>query len=410
MRTIAKVGIVGAGTMGGGIAMNFLNAGVPVVLLEVRGEALERGLGLIRKNYEASAAKGRMTAAEVEARMALCRGSLDYAHIGDCDLAIEAVFEAMDIKKTVMARLGVVCKRGAIIATNTSTLDVDVLAAASGRAADVVGMHFFSPANVMRLLEVVRGAKTDPEVLATVLDLAPKINKVAVVSGVCYGFIGNRMLEPYLRECESLLLEGATPTQIDRAIEAYGMAMGPCRMIDMAGVDVAAKVVAERAKEGKLPADPAYRAACQALAALGRHGQKSGAGYYRYDGRSPVHDPEVDQIMAELARRFAIARRSDISDAEIVERCFYPLVNEGAKILEEGIAYNAADIDSVWLNGYGYPAAKGGPMTSANAIGLPQIEARLAHYGAQRGDAHGYWRVARLLDELATAGQRFGEA
>lgn len=389
LRTIGKVGIIGAGTMGGGIAMNFLNAGIPVVLLEAAEEALERGLGLIRKNYEATARKGRMTLEQIEQRMALCSGSLEYADFRECDLLIEAVFEDMEIKKAVMAKLGDVCKPGAILATNTSTLDVDVLAAASGRAEDVVGMHFFSPANVMRLLEVVRGRDTAPEVLATVLALARTIKKVAVVSGVCFGFIGNRMLEPYLRECEALLLEGATPTQIDKAIEAFGMAMGPCRMIDMAGIDVAAKVVLERRKEGTLPADPSYRMACQKLFKLGRLGQKTGAGYYQYQGRTPVHDPEVDGILAALADQFGVSRRSDISDEEIVERCLYSLINEGASILEEGIAYRSGDIDIVWLNGYGYPAVKGGPMYSANVIGLIQIQARLEHYAARRGTITG---------------------
>jgi 3-hydroxyacyl-CoA dehydrogenase len=289
--------------MGVGIAMNFLNAGIPVVLLEVKEDALERGLGTLRRNYEATAAKGTMTPEQVGERMVLCSGTLDYAELADCDLVIEAVFENMGLKKSVMARLGKVCKPGAIIATNTSTLDVDALAAASRRAADVVGMHFFSPANVMRPLEVVRARETAPDVAATVMALAKTIRKVAVVSGVCFGFIGKRMLEPYLRETEFLLLEGATPAQIDRAIESFGMAMGPCRMADMAGIDVAAKVVLERCKEGTLPADPSYRVACQRLFELGRHGQKTGAGYYRYEGRKPLHDPEVDAIMATLAQQ-----------------------------------------------------------------------------------------------------------
>jgi 3-hydroxyacyl-CoA dehydrogenase len=256
----------------------------------------------------------------------------------------------------------------------------------------------------------VRGHETAPAVLATVLALAKTIKKVAVVSGVCFGFIGNRMLEPYLRECEFLLLEGATPTQIDQAIESFGMAMGPCRMIDMAGIDVAAKVVLERRKEGTLPADPSYRMACQKLFELGRHGQKTGAGYYKYEGRTPVHDPEVNGIMAALAKQFGIARRSDIGDEEIVERCLYPLINEGARILEEGIAYRAGDIDIVWLNGYGFPAVKGGPMHTANDIGIEQIETCLDHYAEQRGNAHGYWTPAELLSDLAAAEGHFGEA
>jgi 3-hydroxyacyl-CoA dehydrogenase len=382
-----------------------------VVLLEVRADALERGLGNVRRNYEATASKGRMTREEVEQRMALCRGSLDYGDLADCDLVIEAVFENMEIKKAVLAKLGEVCRPGAIIATNTSSLDVDELAAASGRPADVVGMHFFSPANVMRLLEVVRGRETAAEVLAGVLALAKSIGKVAVVSGVCDGFIGNRMLEGYLRESEFLLMEGATPAQIDRALEAFGMAMGPCRMMDMAGLDVGAKVLAERGKEGSLPSDPSYRMPCRKLAELGRHGQKTGAGYYRYDGRTPVNDPEVDRIMAELAASFGIARRSDISDEEIVERCLYPMINEGARILEEGIAYRAGDIDVVWLNGYGFPAVRGGPMHTANVVGPKHIEARLGHYAAQWGNRHGYWTPASLLSRLAASGGMcFGDA
>lgn len=410
LRPITKVGIVGAGTMGGGIAMNFANAGIAVVLAEATADALARGLAMIRGNYEATARKGRITAEQVEQRMALCHGTLDYADLAQCDLVIEAVFESMEVKQAVMARLGEVCKPGAIIATNTSTLDVDVLAAATGRAPDVVGMHFFSPANVMRLLEIVRGRQTAPDVLATVLALARTIQKVAVVAGVCYGFIGNRMLEPYLREAEFLLLEGATPTQVDRALEAFGMAMGPCRMIDMAGVDVAAKVVVERAKEGKLPADPSYRVACRTLAELGRLGQKSGAGYYKYEGRTLVADAEVDGIMQALAAKFGIVRRDAISDEEIVERCLYPLINEGARILEEGIAYRAGDIDIVWINGYGFPAVKGGPMHMANVVGLRRIQARLDHYAQLRGNAHGYWTAAGLLRDRAAAGRPFGEA
>jgi 3-hydroxyacyl-CoA dehydrogenase len=409
LRPIRKVGIIGAGTMGGGIAMNFVNAGIPVVLLEAQSDALERGLGLVRKNYEVSAGKGRMTAEQVDQRMSLLAGSLDYADIKDCDLVIEAVFENMDIKKAVMAKLGAVCKPGAIIASNTSTLDVDVLAASSGRSADVLGMHFFSPANVMRLLEVVRGRETAPDTLATVMALAKAIKKVGVVSGVCYGFIGNRMLETYLRECEFLLMEGATPSQIDHAIESFGMALGPCRMMDMAGIDVVAKSLAEHAKTSGLPPDPGFRAPALKLAELGRYGQKTGSGFYTYDGRNAVHDPEVDQLMVALAEQFNIVRRSDISDEEIVERCLYPLINEGARILEEGIAYRAGDIDIVWINGYGFPAIKGGPMHMANAIGLRNIETRLKTYAEKLGNKFGYWTPAKLLSSLAAVGEHFGD-
>ncbi|MDM0018231.1 3-hydroxyacyl-CoA dehydrogenase NAD-binding domain-containing protein [Variovorax saccharolyticus] len=409
LRPVRSVGVLGAGTMGGGIAMNFANAGIPTVLVETSQAALDRGLGIIRANYEASAAKGRLTAEQVEARMALLRGSLDDAALADCDLVIEAVFENMELKKQVCARLGAVCKPGAIIATNTSTLDVDVLAEATGRPADVVGMHFFSPANVMRLLEVVRGAKTAPEVLATVMQLARTIGKVAVVSGVCYGFIGNRMAEVYMREAEFLMMEGASPAQIDGAVEALGMAMGPCRMLDMAGIDVGAKTVIEYGKAGGLPPDDSYRAVVRKMFELGRFGQKTGAGYYRYDGRKPVDDPETARIAAELAAQHGIARRDDIPPQEIVERLLYPLINEGARILEEGIAYRPGDIDMVWVAGYGFPDHRGGPIHMADAIGLPQIAARLAHYAKTRGNPHGYWSISPLLASLAGQGKRLSD-
>lgn len=409
LRRIDKVGIVGAGTMGGGIAMTFINAGIPVALLEVRQDALDRGIGTIRKNYEITAAKGKLTAEQFEARMALLTGTMDYASLADCDLVIEAVFENMEIKKGVLATLDGVCKPGAIIATNTSTLDVDDLAAVTGRPQDVLGMHFFSPANVMRLLEVVRGARTSPDVLATVMSLAKRIGKVAVVSGVCYGFIGNRMLEGYLREAELLLLEGASPQQVDRALEGFGMAMGPHRMMDMAGVDVGAKVLIERWKSGGMPDDPAYRAAVQTLNERGRHGQKTGAGYYRYEGRTPVPDPELAEIFSALAVRHGVARRDNIADEEIVMRCLYPLFNEGAKILEEGIAYRAGDIDVVWTSGYGFPARKGGPMHQADVIGALAIVEGLAQFARRYGNDHGYWTPSVLLVRLAESGGRFAD-
>jgi 3-hydroxyacyl-CoA dehydrogenase len=306
-RPIARVGIVGAGTMGGGIAMNFANAGIETVLVEADAAALARGLATIRKNYEASAAKGRLRPDEAERRIGLLAGTLDDGALAGCELVIEAVYEDLALKKKVLERLGRVCKSGAIIASNTSTLDVDALATASGRPADVVGMHFFSPANVMRLLEVVRGARTAPDVLATVMKLAKRIGKVAAVSGVCYGFIGNRMAEPYMREAEFLLMEGATPAEIDGAVEdrrSIGLAMGPCRMLDMAGIDVGAKTVIEYGKAGGLPPDPSYRAMARKLYELGRHGQKTGLGYYRYESRTPVAAGET----IETARTGRAAR------------------------------------------------------------------------------------------------------
>ncbi len=409
LRKIASVGVVGAGTMGGGIAMNFANAGIPVVIVEASDEALQRGLALVRKNYEASAAKGKLSAEQLAQRLSMLTGSLDYADLAGCDLVIEAVFENMDLKRQICARLGQICKAGAIIATNTSTLDVDELAAATGRPMDVVGMHFFSPANVMRLLEVVRGAQTAPEVLATVMKLAGSIGKVAVVSGVCYGFIGNRMAEVYMREAEFLLLEGAQPQQIDRAVEALGMAMGPCRMLDMAGIDVGAKTVIERDKAGGLPADPSYRVLVRKLFELGRFGQKTLAGYYRYEGRTPLPDPALTEICVALAAQYGIQRRSDITDQEIVERLLYPLINEGALILSEGIAYRGADIDMVWVAGYGFPDHRGGPLFMADEIGLATVAQRMDVYASERSDAFGYWTVSDLLKTLAAQGQRLSD-
>ena len=408
-RAIRKVGVLGAGTMGGGIAMNFANANIPVIIVETSHEALERGLAIVRNNYEASAAKGKLRPDEPAKRMSLLQGSLDYADLADCDVVIEAVFENLEIKTQVARRLGEVCKPGAIIASNTSTLDVNVLAQASGRPADFLGMHFFSPANVMRLLEIVRGDRTAADVLATVVHLAKSIGKVPVVSGVCYGFIGNRMLESYLREAEFLMMEGATPTQIDRAIQSLGLPMGPCRMLDLAGLDVAAKVVIERGKAGKLPHDPSYRAVVQKMMQLGRFGQKTGLGYYRYEGRTPVHDPEVETICADLAALHGIQRRAGINDEEIIERCLYPLINEGVRILDEGIAYRPGDIDLVWVNGYGFPDYLGGPMHHADAIGLAEISNRLDHYGKLRGDEHGYWTKSGLLSAMAKERRRIAD-
>ena len=410
VRNIAQVGVIGAGTMGGGIAMNFANVGLPVVLVETTREALDRGLNLIRSNYEASARKGKLSAEQLAQRLALLSGSLQYQDLAGCDLVIEAVFENLALKQEVAARLGAICKAGAIIATNTSTLDVDLIAKASGRASDVVGLHFFSPANVMRLLEVVRGRHTAPEVLATVMALSKRIGKTAVVSGVCYGFIGNRMAEPYMRENEFLLLEGATPAQIDGAIEdamRVGMAMGPCRMLDMAGIDVGAKTLIELGKSGGLPPDPTYRVVCQRLFAEGRMGQKTGSGYYRYEGRSPLPEPRTALACEQLAQAHGIRRRADIADQEIVERLLYPMINEAARILEEGIALRPGDVDTVWVAGYGFPDHRGGPLWMADSIGLPRVVEALQRHGAN--DPFGYWEPAKLLVELAESGQRISD-
>lgn len=401
LRPVRSVGVLGAGTMGRGIAMNFLNASLPTSLVETSQVMLDRAVEAIRGLYEASAAKGKLTLAQVQERMQLLHGSVSDTALADCDLVIKAVFENMELKKQVCARLGQLCKPGAIIATNTSTLDVDVLAQATGRPADVLGMHFFSPANVMRLLEVVRGAATAPDAVATVMNLRRRIGKVAVVSGVCYGFIGNRMAEVYMREAEFLMLEGAAPAEVDAAVEALGLAMGPGRMLDLAGIDVGAKTVIEYGKAGGLPPDDSYRALVRHLFDLGRFGHKTGAGYYRYEGRKPVPDPETTRITSELSARHGIRRRESIPQQEIVERLLYPMVNEAAKILEEGIAYRGSDIDVVWTAGYGFPDHQGGPLFMADEIGLAIIVARLAHYCRERGNQYGYWSVSPLLQNLA---------
>lgn len=398
---VETVGILGAGTMGTGIAMCFLNAGIPTVLVDATAEGLQRGIGLIESTYASNVAKGRLSAEQAQAILQRLTTSLDDTALAECDLVIEAVFENMALKQQVCQRLGHICKPSAIIASNTSTLDVDVLAQATGRPGQVIGMHFFSPAHIMKLLEVVRGEHTAPAVLKTVMDLAKKIGKTAVVSGVCYGFIGNRMAEVYMRETEFLLMEGATPAQIDNAVQALGMAMGPCRMLDMAGIDVGAKTVIEYGKAGGLPPDPSYRAVVQKMFALGRFGQKTGSGYYRYDGRTAHPDPETERIAAEVARAHGIAKRNDISEQEITERLLYPLINEGCKILEEGIAYRASDIDVVWTAGYGFPDYQGGPMFLAEQRGLAHIVQQLEHYARSRGNPYGYWDISPLLQRLA---------
>ena len=412
LRAIEHVGIVGAGTMGIGIAMAFANASMPVTLVDNDAAALQRGLARIRDQYQSGVARGRLTAAEAEARVALVRTHTRDDVIAACDLVIEAVYEDMALKKSICAKLGTLAKPSAIIASNTSTLDVDALANATNRRESMLGMHFFSPANVMRLLEIVRGAATSPETLATIVALAKRIGKIPVVSGVCYGFIGNRMAEVYMREAEFLLMEGATPRQIDAAVEApspLGMAMGPCRMLDMAGIDVGAKTVIEWTKSGNAPDDPRYRAVCRALFDAGRFGQKTGAGYYRYEGRTPVDDPYVVQLCEQLAAMHGIQRRDAIGSDEIVERLLYPMVNEAAKILDEGIAYRPGDIDVVWTAGYGFPRHRGGPVFIGDEIGLAHVAQSLRDHAARSADRHGYWQPSPLLDRLAAEGHRLSD-
>ncbi len=406
-RPVQSVGVVGAGTMGSGIATAFALAGMTVTVVEENSAALDRGLAMARRNIEALTARGRLSPERTQDRIAAISGSLDLAALASADLIVEAVFESLAVKQAVLARLGEIARPGAILATNTSTLDVDVLAEASGRPADVVGLHFFSPAHIMRLLEIVRGARTAPDVLATALALARPLAKTPVVSGVCYGFIGNRMLEGYLREADALVVEGVAPEAIDRALEGFGMAMGPCRMMDMAGIDLGARLLTEASAAGHVPADPSYRAMTPALVAAGRLGAKNGLGFYRHEGRRAVPDPVVTDIAAETAARLGIARGLAPADDEIVLRCLLPLVNEAARLLEEGIATRASDVDVVWTAGYGFPADRGGPLHWADTVGAAALVARMDDFATRLGNAHGGWTVAPLLKRLAETDGRF---
>jgi 3-hydroxyacyl-CoA dehydrogenase len=405
LRPIRKVGVIGAGTMGGGITMNFLNVGLPVVLLELKQEALDRGLATIRRNYENSMKKGKLTAEQVEARLALITPTLSYEGLRDVDLVIEAVFEDMGVKETVFKTLDEVVQAGAILASNTSYLNIDRIAECTKRPQDVLGLHFFSPANVMRLLEVVRGAKTAPDVLATSMALAKTIGKVAVVSGVCDGFIGNRMLARYGAAAQGLIHAGALPQQVDGALQAFGMAMGPFRMGDLAGLDIGWATRKRRAAEAGVPMQPIV---ADKLCESGRFGQKTGAGWYRYEAgsRDPLPDPVTEQLIADYRAAHGITPRT-ISDEEIVQRCIYALVNEGARILEEGIAARASDIDLVYLNGYGFPKHRGGPMFYANTVGLDHVVRCLERFAAEPG-ADPSWQPAPLLQRLAREGKTFG--
>ncbi len=404
-RPIRSAAVVGAGTMGGGIAMNFLNAGIPVTVLEATREALDKGLAVIRRNYEGSARKGKLTAAQVEERMGLLRPTLDYADLGQADIVVEAVFEDMAVKEQVFRRLDEVMKPGAILATNTSTLDVDRIASFTRRPADVVGTHFFSPANVMKLLEIVRGKATAKDVLATVMVLSRKLKKTGVVSGVCDGFIGNRMLHGYLDQCLALLAEGALPQQVDRALERWGFAMGPFRVSDLAGNDVGWYV---RKRHYAEHPGGARQVIADAVCELGRFGQKTGAGWYRYEAgqRDPIPDPVVEALILAGSRQLGMTRRA-IGDQEIVERCVYALVNEGARILEEGIAMRASDVDLVYLAGYGFPAFRGGPMRFADETGLHEVVGAMARFAALPAADAAFWRPAALLERLADEGTTF---
>jgi 3-hydroxyacyl-CoA dehydrogenase len=406
-KPIGRAGVIGAGTMGGGIAVAFADAGIGVDLVESSPELLERGLARIRSTIESSAARGRITGAQAQERMALIQGSLALDRLASADLIVEAVFEDLALKKRIFRELGRVARSDAVLASNTSTLDLNEIALESGRAEDVVGLHFFSPANVMRLLEIVRGSRTSPQTLATAIAVGKKLRKVGVVVGVCYGFAGNRMMmEGYLREADQLLLEGATPEQVDRVVEAYGFAMGPFVMSDMAGNDVGFKARETVGIRAHRPAP--YHEVTDELARLGRLGQKTGSGFYRYEpgDRTPHPDPEVIAVTERLAQRFGVRRRSAIPDDEVAIRCVYPLINEGARILEEGIAARASDLDVIWTTGYGFPRFRGGPMFYADTLGVSEIYAQVARLHSLYGD---YWKPAPLLRQLAEGGSSFAE-
>ena len=401
---IQTVGVIGAGTMGGGITMNFLNVGTPVVLLETAQAALDRGLATIRRNYENSVKRGKLKQEQVEQRMALITPTLDYAAFKDVDLVIEAVFEQMDVKEKVFSQLDAVCKPGAILASNTSYLDINRIASFTQRPQDVLGLHFFSPANIMKLLEIVRGDKTANDVMATALALGKTIKKVAVVSGVCDGFIGNRMLARYGAAAHALVVQGAAPQQVDKAMERFGYAMGPFRVGDLAGLDIGWATRKRKAAEAGVPHDPTI---ADKICELDRFGQKSGAGWYRYEPgvREPQADPLIDKLIADYRSAKGVTPRK-VSDEEVVERCIYALVNEGARILAEGIAVRASDVDLVYLNGYGFPARRGGPMCYANEVALPNVVRALPRFAAEpRADAS--WEPAPLFAQLADQGKTF---
>ena len=397
-RPVAKAAVIGAGTMGGGIAMCFANAGIPVTVIEAEQAALDRGLGRVGELYEGSAKRGSITAEQARERRHRIQGALDVQAAADADIVVEAVFEDMGIKQEVFGKLDRIAKPGAVLATNTSYLDIDAIAASTSRPGDVIGMHFFSPANVMKLLEIVRGKQSNPEVIATASDIGKKLAKVSVVVGNCFGFVGNRMLARRTEAAERLLLDGASPQEVDEALTAFGFRMGPFAMADMAGLDIGMRI---RKAFGKVAP------VADAITAAGRYGQKTGKGYYVYEGRTAKPDPEVDRIIAEESAKLGITRHP-IAQQEIIERLVYPMINEGARILEEGVADRPGDIDAIWLHGYSWPAWRGGPMFYADLVGLARIRDRLQDFAAATGDAS--LQPAPLLMKLADSGQGFSGA
>ncbi|MBM4183626.1 MAG: 3-hydroxyacyl-CoA dehydrogenase [Gemmatimonadetes bacterium] len=402
---IARGAVLGCGTMGGGIAMSFANAGIPVIVTEGDRAALDRGLDIIRKNYAATVSKGSLSAADAEARLALIEPTLEFERAAAADIVIEAVFENMDLKKGIFGRLDKLCRPEAIMATNTSSLDIDEIAAVTSRPQQVVGTHFFSPANVMKLLEIVRGAKTSPEVLATTLSLAKRLGKFGVVVGVCDSFAGNRMLYPYQRQAQFLLEEGALPEQVDRVLYDFGFPMGPFAVSDLAGIDVGYKIRQHR--EHERPKHLRHSSLADKLYEMGRYGQKNGKGWFLYEkgNRTPIPDPDVTALIVTASKELWIERR-EISDEEILQRCLYPLINEGAKILDEGIAERSSDLDVVWLHGYGFPRYRGGPMYWADSLGLDHVHEVMHRFF----EIHSDWlEPAPLLGRLAHEGGTFGD-
>ena len=402
-RPVERIAVIGAGTMGGGIARACVRGGFPVTLVETDEENLHRGLESIRAGYASRVKRSKLTQADLEQRMALISGAVNYQAVSDADLVIEAVFERLDVKKEVFSRLDEVCKPGAILATNTSTLDVDAIAAATSRPADVIGLHFFAPANIMRLLEIVRGRETGKDVIATAFDFSRRLKKVGVLVGVCFGFVGNRMVLPYLREAQQLVLEGNSPERVDRVAYEWGMAMGPLAVMDLSGLDIFSHIVQALPER---PGDPSYSWLVDELCALGRLGQKTGRGIYRYEGRKRIADPEVPDIAARAAEQFGV-EPAEASDDEIIERLFYPMINEGAAILEEGIALRPGDIDVIWTNGFGFPAYRGGPMMYADLVGVTEVYDRLTGFAQRYGKSR--FEPTRTLEHLAKEGASFSQ-
>ena len=402
---IASVAIIGAGTMGGGIAMCFANAGIPVTLVEMSQENLDRGLAMIKDRYQQNVSKGRMSEQQLQDCVALIGGTCDYADLSEVDLVVEAAFESMEVKREIFSRLDQACKPEAILASNTSYLDINQIAASTGRPDKVLGMHFFSPANIMKLLEVVRTREISDESLATVMKLGKRIGKISVAVGVCYGFVGNRMYACYGREAQALLLEGATPEQIDKAMQSWGMAMGPLSVVDMSGLDIGYKARRENPNRSD---DPLFFRPADMLVEANRLGQKTGAGFYRYDSetRRRETDEEVVRMIRDEADRLGVTQRT-ISDEEIQQRLIFAMINEGARILEEGIAGRSGDIDVIWINGYGFPRYRGGPMQYADETGLDKVLQGIKAFQDRLGDC--YWKPANLLEELVAQDKKFSD-